>query len=161
MHDTFARMIERVLSSEGGYVNDPRDPGGETQWGIAKRSYPKVNIRTLTREQAIAIYRADFWLPIYGDQIPPALAFQALDAAVNHGLGTAKRWLQRAAGVAEDGQIGPVTLAALRSGDPADLVLRFVSYRLDFYTRLSTFPTFGKGWIRRMAQNLLYAAEDN
>lgn len=157
----FDTFIERVLSHEGGYVNDPKDPGGETQWGISKRSYPTVNIRRLTRAGAIELYRADFWNAIAGDVLPPALAFQALDAAVNHGVGQAKRWLQRAAGVAEDGQIGPVTRAALRDGDPADLVLRFMAYRLDFYTRLTTFDRFGRGWVRRMAGNLLYVAQDN
>lgn len=157
----FDTYIERVLGHEGGYVNDPKDPGGETQWGISKRAYPTVNIRRLTREQAIEIYRADFWALVLGEQLPPAVAFQALDAAVNHGVERAKLWLQRAAGVAEDGRIGPVTRRALADADPADLLLRFMAARLDFYSRLSTFDRFGRGWVRRMAGNLLYAAEDN
>ena len=161
MADLFPKMVERVLSHEGGYVNHPKDPGGETNWGIAKRSYPNVNIRTLTREGAIAIYRRDFWDRVQGDKLPPALAFQAFDAAVNHGIGNAVRWLQRAACVADDGVIGPVTLAAIRKADAADLVLRFNAVRLEFYAKLSTFPTFGRGWTRRVAANLRLAADDN
>lgn len=161
MADKFDLFIERLLAHEGGYVNHPNDPGGETNWGIAKRSYPHVNIRKLTRPQAIAIYRRDFWDRVQGGQLPPEVAFQALDAAVNHGVGQAVRWLQRAAGVADDGVIGPVTLAALRCVPPADLLLRFNAERLDFYTRLATWPSFGKGWVRRVAANLRHGAEDN
>lgn len=157
----FDQLIERILGHEGGYVNHPKDPGGETNWGIAKRSYPNVNIRALTREQAIAIYRRDFWDRVQGDKLPPAFAFQALDAAVNHGIGNAVRWMQRAAGVADDGVIGPVTLAAIKRAYSSDLVLLFNAERLDFYTSLSTWPTFGKGWTRRVAGNLRFAAEDN
>lgn len=161
MADLFPKMVERVLSHEGGYVWHKKDPGGETNWGIAKRSYPNVNIKALTRDGAIAIYRRDFWGRVQGDKLPPAVAFQAFDAAVNHGIGNAVRWLQRAACVADDGVIGPVTLAAIRKADPADLVLRFNAVRLEFYATLSTFPTFGRGWTRRVAGNLRLAAEDN
>ena len=116
----FDYFIERVLTHEGGYVNDPRDPGQETRWGISKRSYPAVDIRNLTRAQAIDIYRRDFWQRVRGDELPREFAFQALDAAVNHGIGNAVRWMQRAAGVADDGVIGPVTLAAVQRAQPAD-----------------------------------------
>lgn len=157
----FETLIDRVLSHEGGYVNHPEDPGGETKFGIAKRSYPGVDIKNLTREQAIEIYRADFWQRVQGDQLPPALVFQVLDAAANHGVGNAVRWLQRAAGVADDGVIGPMSLAAVRRCDAADLVLKFNAERLEFYAKLSTFDAFGRGWTRRMAGNLRLAAEDN
>lgn len=157
----FDGFIGRVLSHEGGYVNDPRDPGGETKFGIAKRSYPSVDIKGLTRDAAIEIYRRDFWARVQGDKLPRAVAFQALDAAVNHGIGNAVRWLQRAAGVADDGVIGPMTLAALGRAEPADLVLRFNAERLRFYAKLKTFDTFGRGWINRVAGNLDFAAEDN
>lgn len=157
----FDSFIDRVLSHEGGYVNNPKDPGGETQWGISKRSYPGLNIRTLTRAQAVEIYRRDFWQRAQCDKLPKALAFQMLDAAVNHGMGNPIRWLQRAAGVADDGQIGPVTLAAVRRADENDLLLRFNAERLEFYASLSTFASFGRGWTRRVAGNLRYAARDN
>ena len=158
--DAFAQMIERVLSHEGGYVSDSRDRGGETKFGISKRSYPTVDIKALTLADAKAIYKRDFWARVQGDKLHPAVAYQALDAAVNHGIGNAVRWLQRAAGVADDGAIGPVTIAALARHDPADLVLLFNAERLAFYTKLSTWPTFGRGWVNRVAGNLRYGAAD-
>lgn len=157
----FLDLIDRVLSHEGGYVNDPRDPGGETKFGIAKRSYPHLNIKDLTRQDAIAIYQRDFWQRVQGDKLPLPFVFQALDAAVNHGIGNAVRWMQRAAGVADDGVIGPATLAAVARQEPADLVLNFNAERLEFYAKLQTFDHFGRGWARRVAQNLRYAAQDN
>ena len=161
MADRFADFINRILSHEGGYVNDPRDPGGETQWGISKRTYPTVNIKTLTRDQAISLYKRDFWDASKAASLPPSVGFQLLDAAVNSGIGQATRWLQRAARVADDGRIGPATLAAIKAADPNDLVLRFLAERLEFMTGLKTWATFGKGWARRIAQNLKYGAEDN
>ncbi len=158
---TFDKLIDRVLQSEGGYVSDPRDPGGETNFGIAKRSYPNVDIKALTREQAVEIYRRDFWERVQGDDLPSMVAFQAFDAAVNHGIGNAVRWLQRAAGVADDGIIGPQTIAAVKRADPNDLAMKFLAERLEFYTKLTTFDAFGRGWVRRVASNLRYAAGDN
>jgi lysozyme family protein len=158
--DKFDTFIERVLSHEGGYVNHPSDPGGETKWGIAKRSYPHLNIKDLTREQAIEIYRRDFWQAVGGHLLTDEVAFQALDAAINHGPANAIRWLQRAVGVADDGVFGPISRAAVGRMPSVDVVLRFNAERLDFYTKLSTWGTFGKGWVRRVANNLRYAAED-
>lgn len=159
--DKFYDYIERILSHEGGYVNHPNDPGGETKWGIARRSYPSVDIANLTRVQAIEIYKRDFWLPLQAWKLPQDFAFQALDAAVNHGAGNALRWIQRAVGVADDGHIGPHSLLAIQRMSGADLVLLFNAERLEFYTKLSTWPTFGKGWARRIAGNLRLAAIDN
>lgn len=161
----FDKLIERVLAHEGGYVNHPSDPGGATNFGITERvarewGY-KGHMRDLPRETAVAIYRKNYWDRVQGDKLPDAVAFQVLDAAVNHGTGNAVRWLQRAAGVADDGSIGPVTLAAIRKADPTDLVLLFNAIRLDFYTGLTTFATFGRGWSRRVAANLRLAAQDN
>jgi lysozyme family protein len=150
-----------VLAHEGGYVNHPNDPGGETQWGICKRSYPNINIKTLTRAEAIEIYRKDFWNRVSGEQLPAEVAFQVFDAAVNHGIGNAVRWIQKAAGVADDGHLGPLSLAAIKAADPADLVLLFNAIRLRFYAKLSTFSTFGRGWVNRVAGNLELAAKDN
>lgn len=157
----FDKYIDRVLGHEGGYVYHPRDPGGETKWGISKRSFPHVNIKELTREQAIEIYRKEFWNDIDGEQLPDEIAFQILDTAINHGTGNAIRFLQRAIGVADDGVFGAVSHARLRCVSIPDVVLLFNAERLDFYTKLSTFQSFGKGWVRRVADNLRYAAEDN
>ena len=157
----FDYFIERVIHSEGGYVFHPSDPGGETRYGISKRAYPHLDIKAMTLQEAKDIYRRDFWQRVRGDELPREFAFQALDAAVNHGIGNAVRWMQRAAGVADDGVIGPVTLAAVQRAQPADLVLRFNAERLRFYAKLTTFSTFGRGWVNRVAGNLDHAAADN
>lgn len=156
----FDKLIERVLGHEGGYVDDPHDPGGETRWGISKRAYPDLDIRNLSREGAIEICRHDYWDRIRGNELPPAIAFQVLDAAVNHGTQTAIRWLQRAAGANEDGFLGPRTMLALRTTLPLELLARFNAARLSFYADLSTFGRFGKGWARRVAENLVYGVRD-
>lgn len=156
----FVTSINRLLGNEGGYVNNPADPGGETNWGISKRSYPHLDIANLTRDEAIEIYRRDFWDKIDGDELPPGVGFQALDFAVNSGIETALRALQRAVGVADDGHIGPVTLAALKAIRSSDLVMRLLAERLYFMTGLSTWGSFGKGWARRIANDLRFGAQD-
>ena len=158
--ERFARAIERVLAHEGGDADDPRDPGGRTRWGISQRTYPLLDISTLTREQAIALYRRDAWTPIRGDALPEAVAFQVLDAAVNHGVLRAVGWLQQVLGVHVDGVVGPLTRAAAADADPVALILAYNAARLDFYVRLRTFPAFGRGWTRRIAANLRSAARD-
>lgn len=158
--DRFVCAIDRVLIHEGGDANDPRDAGGRTRWGISQKTYPTLDIGKLTRADAIALYRRDFWTPIQGDALPPALAFQMLDAAVNHGVGRAVRWLQRLTGVTVDGRLGPVTLAAVRAADEALLIDRLLALRLELYAEHERFAVFGRGWTRRIATNLRYAARD-
>ena len=157
----FDTAFDRLLGNEGGYSNNPADPGGETQWGISKRSYPNVNIKALTRIEAKAIYLLDFWNRIHADELPDGVAFQVFDFAVNSGIETAVRHLQRAVGVAEDGYWGPVTRAAVAARSESDIIMRFVASRLDFWTSLSTWSTFGKGWARRAASDLRYGSEDS
>lgn len=160
----FDQAFERLIGHEGGYVNHPDDPGGETNWGITLRTARAEGyfgpMLDLTREQAREIYRTAYWGRAKADQYDGAIAFQVFDAAVNHGIGQAVRFLQRAVGVADDGVVGPVTLGAVRAMSVTDVLARFNAERLDFYTRLSTWPTFGRGWARRVAGNLKYAAED-
>lgn len=153
--------IDRVLSHEGGYVHDPRDAGGETKWGISKRSYPLLDIAALTRDEAKAIYRRDFWEPVCKHTDDAALRFQLLDAAVNHGHGNATRMLQRAIGVADDGLFGPISRAALSRMDPHDAHLLFMAERFEFWAKLASFDAFGRGWVKRGAQNLRWIARDN
>lgn len=156
----FDTAFDRLIGNEGGYVNNPNDPGGETNWGISKRSYPNVDIRSLTRDGAKAIYLRDFWERVHADEMHGAVAFQAFDFAVNSGIGAAIRALQSAAGVAADGIYGPATHDALAAANPAALVMRLVASMLDHWRSLSTWPNFGRGWAGRAAQNLRYAAED-
>jgi lysozyme family protein len=158
---TFDTMFDRLIGHEGGYSNDPNDPGGETNWGISKRSYMHLNIKTLTREQARQIYLKDFWRRIHADTLPDGVAWQVFDFAVNSGIETAVRYLQRAYVVADDGYWGPVSQQAADATSETDAIMRLIGERLDFNTRLKNWPHAGKGWARRAAQNLRYGAEDS
>ncbi|TDN42118.1 glycoside hydrolase family 108 protein [Haemophilus haemolyticus] len=162
---TFLDIFNRLIGHEGGYVNDPRDPGGETNWGITKRTAQangyQGNMRVMTRDQAFKIYYSAFWLRYQCDKMPEAVAYQFFDAAVNHGLGNASRMLQRAVNVADDGIIGNMTIAAIKKMAISDVIMRLNAERLEFYCKLGTFATFGKGWVRRVAGNLKYGAIDN
>ncbi len=158
---TFEEAFDRLIGHEGGYVNDPRDPGGETNWGISKRAYPTTTIRDLTRDQAKMIYRNDFWNRIRGDQLFDGVAFQVFDIAVNSGIETAVRMLQRAVGVADDGHWGPASQSAADAMSESDTILRLNAERLEFMTKLTTWPAFGRGWARRIAGNLRYGAFDS
>ena len=157
---SFDTSFDRLMGNEGGYSNDPADPGGETNWGISKRSYPNIDIRNLTREQAKEIYRADFWQRARMGDYDPAFAFQVFDFAVNAGIETAVRKLQLAAGVADDGHVGPVTTAAVKAMSVTDLIMRFTAFKIRYYTKLKNWPNAGAGWMNRAAADLLYGAED-
>lgn len=150
----FEEAFERLLGHEGGYSMDSRDPGGETNWGISKRSYPALHIAILTQYDAMAIYKRDFWDKCQCDSLPPEVRFDLFDGAVNSGIGQAVKWLQRAARVADDGVIGPQTIAAFRAIPGAVVQARYNGHRLEFMTGLKTWPAFGTGWARRIANNL-------
>ena len=156
---TFDEAFDRLIGHEGGYVNHPNDPGGETNWGISKRSYPALDIARLTREQAKTIYKRDFWDVI--GEAHPAIKFQVFDFAVNSGVQTAIRKLQAALGVADDGAFGPVSKKALADAELNDVLMRFMAQRIRFWASLTTWPTFGKGWALRAASQLEYASKDN
>lgn len=153
----FDDAFERVIGHEGGYVNNPADPGGETKFGISKRSYPAEDIKGMTLDRAKAIYRRDFWGPAGCDAVPDAVKFDLFDMAVNSGPVTAIKTLQRAAGVTPDGLLGPITLQALNSIPGPRLVARFNGQRLSLMADLKTWPVFGRGWAKRVAANLMEA----
>ena len=157
----FDISFDRLIGNEGGYTSGlVGDPGGETNWGISKRSYPNIDIKGLTRADAKLIYLNDFWQRGQMDQFDGAIAFQVFDLAVNCGVETAVRLLQRAAGVADDGHIGPVTVAAIKAMRVPVLLVRLIAEELDYRRKLSTFATFGAGWTARVANDLRYAAAD-
>ncbi len=156
----FNIAFDRLMGHEGGYVNNSADPGGETKWGISKRSYPHLDIKNLSREDAKKIYLKDFWNRIHGEEIYDGIAFQTFDLAVNSGIETAVRLLQRALGVADDGYWGPITRKAAKASSETDQIMLLNAVRLDFMTRLSNWGNAGKGWARRVAQNLRYGSED-
>jgi lysozyme family protein len=160
----FDQAFDRLIGNEGGYVNNPRDPGGETMYGVTKRVAAAHGyfgaMKDLPRETAKRIAREAYWDRAQCDQYDAAIAYQVLDASFNHGVENGVRFLQRAAGVADDGDIGPHTIAAIKARSVTDVLALFNAERLDFYTKLTTWPDFGKGWVRRIATNLRYEAED-
>lgn len=150
MSGVFDQAFQIVIGAEGGYSNDSRDPGGETRYGISKRSYPAVDIANLTLDQAKAIYFRDYWTTAGCDKLTDSLAIIVFDSAVNSGPGQAVRWLQAAAGVPQDGAIGPVTLAAVARMKPEQAAVDSLAARLLFMASLPTWPTFRLGWTRRL-----------
>jgi lysozyme family protein len=151
----FDEAFEILIGHEGGYTPGKGDPGGETKYGISKRAYPNLDIRNLTLAQAKDIYRRDYWNRLKADTLPESIRFDLFDTAVNSGPGTATRLLQRAVGTAEDGNIGSVTLAAVKVMTPWEVKSKFNACRLYFMTTLSVWDRFGRGWARRIASNLV------
>lgn len=157
----FTLCINRLLQNEGDLSDNKNDPGKLTRWGISQRSYPTLDIRNLTKESAIAIYKRDFWDLIDLDEAPLGISNQLLDFAVNSGVQTALRALQRAVGVADDGIIGQHTKDAIAKMQDHDIVMRLIAERLIFMTNCQGWLTFGKGWARRIASELRFGAEDD
>lgn len=157
-HATFDRALVAVLEHEGGYANHPKDPGGATNKGITiatfrkwvKRDGTVADLKKLTTEQAGKVYRGVYWNAIRGDELPAGLDYAVFDFAVNSGPTRAVRYLQGILGVKADGQIGPATLKAIKKKTAAELIQRLCDDRLAFLRRLNTWPTFGKGWSRRV-----------
>lgn len=151
----FDQSFERLIGHEGGYVADSRDPGGETKYGISKRSYPGEDIKNLTLGRAKQIYLRDFWGPAGCDAVPAGIRFDLFDMAVNSGVKSAVRTLQYTVGETPDGVLGPRTLQAVQSVEAMRLAVRFNAQRLVFMASLPTWPAFGRGWANRIASNLM------
>lgn len=150
----FDQAFERLIGHEGGYANNPADPGGETKFGISRRSYPLEDIKRMTLDRAKVLYLRDYWGPAGCDAVPDGVKFDLFDTAVNSGVVTAVRLLQNAAGVATDGVLGPVTLQALNTMPAPRLAARFNGWRLAFMANTPQWDTFSRGWARRIAENL-------
>lgn len=157
MTTLFDQCFEKLIGNEGGYTPGKGDPGGETKFGVSKRSYPALEISSLTLDDAKAIYMRDFWTPAGCDSVPTSIAFDLFDMAVNSGVSRAVKTLQRVAGTAEDGKLGPVTLAAVAQLDPVRAVAWFNGVRLSFMVSLDVWPTFSRGWALRISDNLMGA----
>lgn len=151
---TFDQAVEKLFGHEGGFVDHPSDPGGATNYGISQRAYPGENIKGMTLERAKFLYHRDYWGPAGCDAVPDGIKFDLFDMAVNAGVKAAAKCLQRAAGVTDDGIIGPRSLQAIQSANPDRLRARFNGHRLEHLASLSTWPAFGRGWARRIAENL-------
>ena len=147
---SFENAFQFVILQEGGYVNDNRDPGLETKYDIRKRSYPAVDIKALTLEQAKAIYQRDYWQAASCERMPPKIAIAVFDSAVHHGPTTAIKLLQRALRVADDGEYGRITHGTLQSRDTNDTLELLLAQRAIYLTTCPAWPTYKRGWLKRL-----------
>ena len=164
----FEKCLEIILHHEGGYVNHPKDPGGETNLGVTKRVYEEwggtKDMKDLTVEDVAPIYKKNYWDRVKGDDLPNGLDLCIFDFAVNAGPGRAAKMIQKMIGVTVDGGIGPNTLRALglyeeEVGGVAEVIVEYQKQRQLYYESLSTFDTFGKGWTRRVDETTITATE--
>lgn len=155
MTSRFLAFIPFIFTWEGGYDNDPDDPGGETKFGIDKRSHPGEDIKGLTRERAEEIYWEQYWLPMRCDELPPRVGEVVMNIAVNAGAARAARWLQEALipSVVVDGRIGPKTVqvAGLYHDGAAVLAFRLIERTEEHYRSIARgrLAKFLKGWLNR------------
>ena len=158
MQVNYDKCLETILHHEGGYVNHPKDPGGETNLGVTKRVYEEFggtkDMKDLTVEDVAPIYKKGYWDKMKGDDLPTGLDLCVFDFGVNAGPGRAAKYLQTMIGTVADGGIGPNTLAKLKEYvDEHGLAKSIDNYqeaRQAYYEKLSTFATFGRGWTRRV-----------
>ena len=159
--------LETILHHEGGYVNHPKDPGGETNLGVTKRVYQEhggtKDMKDLLVEDVAPIYKKGYWDKMKCDDIPSGLDLCLVDFGVNAGPGRAAKFLQQMIGTTVDGGIGPMTLAKVEeyireNGEPAT-VEKYQEMRQKYYENLSTFATFGKGWTRRVEETTKLALD--
>jgi lysozyme family protein len=149
----FEDAVSIVMAIEGGYSNNPNDRGGETKFGISKRAYPDLDIKNLTRDQAISIYRRDYWDHCKLDLMPGILRLSIFDSAVNQGAHFAISAIQRVAGLPVDGVCGPQTVQALSTHpDPKTVLADFLHERIDAYYRSPDWKVFWQGWTLRLLE---------
>jgi len=157
MNQNFDICMTMLLAHEGGYVNHPSDPGGMTNLGVTKRTYDEYRgtdideegMRQLTKADVEPIYRRNYWDRCRCQDLPSGVDWAVFDLAVNSGTGRAAKLLQRAVETTEDGSIGPLTLMKVKQHESVNIINRIAMYREQFYRTLTTFDTFGRGWLRR------------
>jgi lysozyme family protein len=157
---SYDASLRALLAHEGGYSNHPDDPGGPTNFGITIFDYRKyvkpdagaADVKVMTLEEARSIYRAKYWDALRADDLPAGVDYAVFDYGVNSGIARAAKVLQRLVGVTGDGVIGPRTLAAAGAHEPNAIVTALCDERLKFLQSLHTWPVFGKGWGRRVAE---------
>ena len=157
MNHNFDTCLNMLLKHEGGYVNHPEDPGGMTNLGVTKRTYDEFHgtdineegMRNLEKSDVEPIYRSNYWNRCRCQDLPSGVDWAVFDFAVNAGTGRAAKALQQAVEAEQDGSIGPLTLMKVKDHEVVNIINRIAIYREQFYRSLSTFDTFGKGWIRR------------
>ena len=152
---TFYECFAALSQHEGDYVDHPDDPGGKTRFGVteavARAAGFQADMRELPLDLARQIYRERFWDAMRADELPAEVRYLVFDAAVASGVRQSTLWLQRALKVADDGVIGPKTLAASDAADPQVLKARLLAQRLRFMAGLTNWPSFSRGWSRRIA----------
>jgi lysozyme family protein len=153
----FDQAFDALIGVEGDYSNNSNDPGGETRWGVTRKVAIQEgytgDMRVFPRETAKDIYQRLYWTPLRADELPDGIRYTVFDGAVNSGVSQAVKWLQAALGVAQDGVIGPATIAAANAAGPL-LGAVINAERLQFMTDLPQWAAFGRGWARRIASNL-------
>ena len=152
----FEKSFQEVMLSEGGYVNHPKDPGGETKYGISKRAYPNLDIKNLTIDDAKEIYRRDYWDKCGANVLPEGVAVMAADFAYNSGVNRAVKMLQRCCAMKETGKLDPVTLGKIESSNIPDFMEKYKTVRMNFLQSLKTWSTFGNGWTKRVNKNYAF-----
>jgi lysozyme family protein len=156
MQNNFQKCLDLVLKSEGGWVNNPADPGGETNLGVTKKVWEEwvghdvKTMKGLTPADVAPMYQAKYFMACYANQLPVGVDYMAFDAAVNMGPGRAVKLLQEAMGCVPDGVIGPRSMQLIAQKDPKDVVQAYSDRKTNFYESLPTFDTFGKGWLKRV-----------
>jgi lysozyme family protein len=167
MKSNYDKCLKTILHHEGGYVNHPKDPGGETNLGVTKRVYEEhggtKDMKDLLVEDVAPIYKKGYWDKIKGDDLPGGLDLCVFDFGVNAGPGRAAKFLQQMIGTTVDGGIGPNTLAKVeeyvRENGEHETVKKYQEMRQKYYEQLSTFATFGRGWTRRVEETTKLALD--
>ena len=167
MLNNWEKSLALVLKSEGGYVNNPADPGGMTNLGVTKAVWEEwvghpvdeKIMRELTPERVAPLYKRKYWDACNCDNLPLGIDYLVFDFAVNAGVGRSAKTLQTAIGCVPDGAIGPNTMAAINKADPKSLIDKFSTAKTNFYQSLKTFSVFGKGWLRRVDETKKNALE--
>lgn len=151
----FDQAFDQLMIHEGGYVNNPNDPGGETNYGVtvrvARANGYQGEMRDLPKKFASDIAYKLYWQPIKGDELPDSLRYAVFDAAYNSGPAMAIKWLQLALVLPADGVLGSKTQAALSSCNPNSVFIKMLGHRLEFLSNLKIFSAFGRGWSRRIS----------
>ena len=165
MKENFEKSLELVLAHEGGFQSDSRDPGNAggkcTNLGVTQQvweawvgySVDEKEMRSLTKELVAPLYKSRYWDAVHGDQLPSGADYLAFDFAVNAGSFRCVKTIQRALNITADGIIGPVTIKAIQDTNAEDFIEKFSDVKKSFYLGLANYPTFGKGWLNRVAES--------
>jgi lysozyme family protein len=166
MISNWDKSFNMVIAHEGGFTNDQRDKGnhlpdgreGCTMWGCTQAVWEKYvghevtqdDMKALKKEDVKPVYKRDYWDAVRGDDLPAGVDYAVFDFAINAGPGASRKMVQKALGVTADGSIGPATMKAIQSADGRQLLNAFSYAKTAFYKSLNTFPTYGKGWLKRV-----------